>query len=625
MNVLLLQLPIPQLNYGRQTGNIPLGAACLARAASGLTHVEIEILPESVVSYVGDAALIDLILLKAPDLVGFTVFNWNIERSLYIAGELKKRINVKTAFGGPEVTKDNPLMDNPAVDYRVYGEGEAPFLGLLNELSPGKTNPVPSSGEIFRAGKSPYLYDLLEPHIEDMMLLETLRGCPYKCGYCYYNKARDRVVAVPEEIVLEGVQWAFDRGISEVFLLDPSLNARPGLRDFIRKIEGINRGGRMRFLSEIRAEGIDLPLAESMARAGFSEFEIGLQSTNPAALKAMNRPTDLARFKEGVSNLKKVGIEPKIDLIIGLPGDDPEGFRRSVDFVAENGMYDDVQVFFLSVLPGTDFRKRSGELGLIFQSRPPYTILGTPSFDENDLLTSFSYAEEAFDLALQPEPDLDLSHRFVSGNPLVVESHIPLGSLGPVISKLVLEKEIPFSEIRDKARRLAHPYQVVVKPTLSRASYIAEVLAILSAENPHTPLEIIYLEPGGAFAPDAFEDALGLHRPLYLDLDLPALGSRSVIHTLVSREEHHRFGGIMKRQVFLWQKESPPDDTDLSELCHLDGVLMDSGLPASVWEAWQDRYAPVHYEIPPVSFSDVELQQRWTKLVSPGEYYFQSS
>ena len=28
-SVLLLQLPLPQLNYGRRTGNIPLGAACL--------------------------------------------------------------------------------------------------------------------------------------------------------------------------------------------------------------------------------------------------------------------------------------------------------------------------------------------------------------------------------------------------------------------------------------------------------------------------------------------------------------------------------------------------------------------------------------------------------------------
>lgn len=624
MKVLLLQLPIPQLNYGRQTGNIPLGAACLARAAAGIFHAEVEILPESIVSYLGDAALIDLIVSKKPDLLGFTVFSWNIERSLFMAGEIKKRLEVRTVFGGPEVTRDNPLLKNADVDISIYGEGEAAFIQLLQgAFKEDPAHDMPGgSAEIFRSSRSPYMYNLLEPHIEDMMLLETLRGCPYKCGYCYYNKARDRVVAVPERIVLEGVRWAHDRGLSEVFLLDPSLNARPGLREFVRKIGEINKDGRMRFNSEIRAEGIDLSLAESMARAGFSEFEIGLQSTNPSALKAMNRPTDLARFKEGIENLKKVGIEPKVDLIIGLPGDDLEGFKRSVDFVAENGMYDDVQVFFLSVLPGTDFRKRRDELGLISQARPPYTVLETSSFDKNDLLSAFSYAEEVFDVALESEPDMELSHRSADTDIDRVYAEIAPSPAGPYISKIVFEKEIPLFTVREAARRLTHPYQVIFKPSLTRTAFMKEVLAILSQENPHTPLEIVYMEPGAVFDAEPFDNALKLHRPLYLDRHLPALGDRSVIHTLVSKERNHRFGGILKRQVFLWQENRTPQAADLEELCQLDGILLDSALPRSVWEAWQDEYASLHNELPLVSFSDVHLQQRWTKRVSPGEYYF---
>lgn len=75
--VVLLQLPVPQTNFGRQTGNIPLAAAWLAQSAGAPDDLHISILPESDVSYAGDAVLIDLILAQQPDIVGFSVYCWN--------------------------------------------------------------------------------------------------------------------------------------------------------------------------------------------------------------------------------------------------------------------------------------------------------------------------------------------------------------------------------------------------------------------------------------------------------------------------------------------------------------------------------------------------------------------
>jgi len=43
----------------------------------------------------------------------------------------------------------------------------------------------------------------------------------------------------------------------------------------------MNAGGRTRMFSEIRAEAVDDELADLLAAAGFTWFEIGLQSTNP--------------------------------------------------------------------------------------------------------------------------------------------------------------------------------------------------------------------------------------------------------------------------------------------------------------------------------------------------------
>ena len=89
-DVLLLQLPVPRLNYGVQTGNIPLGAACLKQAAQIVPGVKVDVLPESVAAYLGDGALLEILLDRKPDIIGFTVYCWNLSRSFYFAKKLKE-------------------------------------------------------------------------------------------------------------------------------------------------------------------------------------------------------------------------------------------------------------------------------------------------------------------------------------------------------------------------------------------------------------------------------------------------------------------------------------------------------------------------------------------------------
>nr|NJM03448.1 hypothetical protein [Desulfobacula sp.] len=85
MKVLLIQLPVPKLNFGLRTGNIPLGAACLKQAAAGIPDLRVDILPESLASHAGDETLVRVVAEYHPDILGFTVFSWNLMRSLYLA------------------------------------------------------------------------------------------------------------------------------------------------------------------------------------------------------------------------------------------------------------------------------------------------------------------------------------------------------------------------------------------------------------------------------------------------------------------------------------------------------------------------------------------------------------
>ena len=606
---------------------MPLASACLKQAADGFKDHRIEILPESVSSYLGDSALLQQIVEKKPDIIGFTLFNWNIDRSIYLAKKIKEEYGPRIVFGGPEVTPDNTLLNTGIADFLVFGEGESVFIRIIeNENTWGENTGGAPSEEIFRSAPSPYLAGLLEPEIDRIMYIETQRGCPFRCGFCYYNKSMNRVTYANEEPLLDGVRWAVEHNIDELCFLDPSLNTRPDFKSLLKKIAAVNHKKQITLTGEIRSESIDGETADLFVSAGFSMFEIGLQSINLKALQIMNRPTDLSRFLHGTFLLKDRGIIPRIDLIVGLPGDNLEGFKRSVDFVAENDLFNDIMVFPLSILPGTDFRQKSKALKIEFEKSPPYTVLSTPQFSQEEMLLAFDYAEELFDVSLFPDPHLDISFRTGWEEAPVKDSDhsVRINGAG-YVSKLILTKERPLEEIKILSKKMTCPYQIIIRKEVLKAEYIRKVLKILSHENPYSPLEIVFVEPHTIPNTEDLLSVIQIHRPHYLDNDLRFLygsrGNRSVLFTLVSQQNRLIFYGEMKRQIFWWKSIKMPEMENLEALSDFNGILIDSPGSNDKIVKWQDRLAGHADDILLVSFTDTGLQKRWIELTAFDEYY----
>ena len=56
-----------------------------------------------------------------------------------------------------------------------------------------------------------------------------------------------------------------------------------------------------------------------------------MQSMDQAVLKLHQRPSDSPRFEQAVRDLAAV-TNIELQIIFGLPGDTPEGFRRTLDY-----------------------------------------------------------------------------------------------------------------------------------------------------------------------------------------------------------------------------------------------------------------------------------------------------
>ncbi|MBF0101231.1 MAG: radical SAM protein [Desulfobacterales bacterium] len=621
-NVVLIQLPIPQLDFARKTGNIPLAAAWLKHLSNTQDHIEI--LPESMVSYLGDRALCDFILSKHPDIIGFSVYNWNADRTVYIARQIKsQRSDVRIVFGGPEITVDNErILSNSVVDFFVHGEGEIIFQRLLQDTEYWKKR---SGSEIsdgfFERAYSPYMQGLLEPEIENMMFLETQRGCPYHCSYCYYNKSRPSVTLAKLESILQGIQWAYDYPLKELFLIDPCLNARPDLLRLLKGIQQINQDRRLSILSELRAELIDSHIAEQFALAGFTEFEIGLQSINPKALKILRRPTDLNQFISGVTHLKKVGIRAKIDLIVGLPLDTPEGFKKSVDFLVEHNMTEDIQVFVLSILPGTTLRTQADSLGLSYNPLPPYTVVSTPSFTRQDIHEALMYAQDTTGINLFPESVLDLSMPCQSIRKKKQAIHTK--EINGFVQKIVIQDNVDICYLVPFASKLTSPYQIFFLKPQEKTEYLLKIISFLSSQNPFTPFEIVLFDPR-EFLLSSVLGAATIQRPHYLDIEFgfqyPEHGNRSVLITIVTSNPDLQEAVPMQRQVYWWKNQLLPSRLDLDKLDNFDGIFFDTSIETDLWSQWQDHYFFLSNDLPLISFSESFLQDRWMNLTMPNEF-----
>jgi coproporphyrinogen III oxidase-like Fe-S oxidoreductase len=98
--------------------------------------------------------------------------------------------------------------------------------------------------------------------------------------------------------------------VPEIYLLDPSFNVTPGLKERLELIVKCNTT-HIPIHTEIRLEGVSPGIAKSMQRAGFKSVEAGLQSVNEKSLAAVGRTWDRDKFVRAAKLLQSHDIDVK--------------------------------------------------------------------------------------------------------------------------------------------------------------------------------------------------------------------------------------------------------------------------------------------------------------------------
>lgn len=335
--------------------------------------------------------IVEDLLSRKPRLIGFGVYIWNVVETTRVVAILKTLApEVRIVLGGPEVSHETEGQEIVGLaDHVITGPGELSFAGLCRLVLSGAT-PV----ERIIPGVVGPLAELALPYGEytdqdirqRVIYVEASRGCPFKCEFCL--SALDKTAKpFPLECFLDAMDTLHQRGARQFKFVDRTFNldvrsASRILEFFLARLDD-----RLFLHFEIVPDHLPEALKALIVRfpAGSFQFEVGVQSFNPAVQSLISRKQDNARTETNLRWLRQhTEAHIHADLIVGLPDESLQSFAEGFDRLWALGPHE-IQVGLLKRLKGAPISRHTLTAGLCFNPLPPYDILATGQVDFADM------------------------------------------------------------------------------------------------------------------------------------------------------------------------------------------------------------------------------------------------
>jgi radical SAM superfamily enzyme YgiQ (UPF0313 family) len=351
----------------------PLGAICVAAALEREGH---------------ECAVFDLRIdgeeegmaacrAFAPDVVGLQC-NFTTERfrTLRLADRVRRELpHAYVVIGGHDSSREPAAFRHPAIDAIAVGDGEEVMPPLVDALTRG-ADPAKVPGLVInrhdgqqKTGHAPTRADLdtlplparhliarYAPHYyinfrKPLALMETARGCPFKCNFCSVWKFHESTFREksPERVVAELQQIE----APNIFITDDIfwMNVKRG-EEMAKQIQAA--GIKKYFTVQTRTDIIcKFPhLIEQWKACGSLAIFLGLESVTDEGLKAVNKKNTASNNVRAIEILKELGVGFTPNFIVD-PGWDRDDFVRLREWIEMMGAYNS-GFSILTPLPGTD-------------------------------------------------------------------------------------------------------------------------------------------------------------------------------------------------------------------------------------------------------------------------------
>jgi radical SAM superfamily enzyme YgiQ (UPF0313 family) len=341
-----------------------------------------------------DARPVDVaeaLLREAPAIVGFGVYIWNVEQTARLVALLKAlRPDIVIVLGGPEVShgwREQPIA--ALADYVIAGPADRSFAALCRAILAGG----PPQDKLIEA-PVPALRDVALPYAEytdediaqRVVYVEASRGCPFKCEFCL--SALDRSAwRFDLDDFLGEMSALYARGARQFKFVDRTFNLDVATATAILEFFLARPDPDLFLHFEAIPDRLPERLKAVLARfpPGALQLEIGVQSFDSAVQALIDRRQDAAATRANLAWLRaNTHAHLHADLILGLPGEDLEGFGRGFDELVALGPHE-IQVGVLKRLRGAPIARHSAAFDMRYDPSPPYAVLSTDRIGFGDM------------------------------------------------------------------------------------------------------------------------------------------------------------------------------------------------------------------------------------------------
>ncbi|MGA9118189.1 MAG: B12-binding domain-containing radical SAM protein [Bacteroidota bacterium] len=258
---------------------------------------------------------------------------------------LCNEVGTKIVAGGPMFTARHDEFQG--VDHFVLNEAEITLPMFLDDLRRGQPKPVYTTDEWADLTKTPLpMWELIDQRQYATMNVQYSRGCPYDCEFCDITVLYGRVPRTKSGAqVIEEMDALYRSGWrSHVFFVDDNFIGNKGklkkevLPQIIRWME--ERRHPFTLGTEASLNLSDDPeLLDLMARAGFEEVFVGIESPNVESLEECKKiPNKNRDLLASVKTLQKAGLQVQAGFIVGFDHDPASIFDSLIRFIKESGI-----------------------------------------------------------------------------------------------------------------------------------------------------------------------------------------------------------------------------------------------------------------------------------------------
>jgi hypothetical protein len=329
---------------------------------------------------------------KHASVYAFSCYVWNSKLvSRLLAALVAAEPDATFILGGPQVMHQGLRYLSPQHEnvYICNGEGEITFAAFLREwLSPDRdfsrvrnlsfyrsgtlitTEPEPRISDLSQI-PSPFLEGVFEVNTYSWMLLETNRGCPFKCNYCYWGAATGaRLYKYGEERLRQELEWISQSKCWYLFIADANWGILKRDVDLSRYIVDCQkRYGSPMSVYFCGAKNSPDRVAEITGifhDAGIiSTQSVALQTMSTDALVRVNRDNiKTAAYGQIQRSLNDLGIASFVEMIWPLPGETLASFQDGMAELCRMGA-DSFVIYPLLLMNNVDLATKRAEYGLV--------------------------------------------------------------------------------------------------------------------------------------------------------------------------------------------------------------------------------------------------------------------